>query len=135
MMVEKYVKGRELTTTVMGLRALGVTEILTDGWYDYDAKYKDGGSLHEIPANIPQEITDACLGFAIKAHDALGCRGISRTGFRWDQEQGLEGLILLETNTQPGMTPTSLSPEQAVAKGISFGAFCRWIVEDASCQR
>jgi D-alanine-D-alanine ligase len=135
MMVEQYVKGRELTTTVMGDRALGVTEILTDGWYDYDAKYKVGGSHHEIPANIPQEITDACLNFALKAHDVLGCRGVSRTDFRWDQEQGLSGLILLETNTQPGMTPTSLSPEQAVAKGISFGAFCRWIVEDASCHR
>ena len=135
MMVEQYVKGRELTTTVMGDRALGVTEILTDGWYDYDAKYKVGGSHHEIPANIPQEITDACLNFALKAHNVLGCRGVSRTDFRWDQEQGLSGLILLETNTQPGMTPTSLSPEQAVAKGISFGAFCRWIVEDASCHR
>jgi D-alanine-D-alanine ligase len=135
MMVEQYVKGRELTTTVMGDRALGVTEILTDGWYDYDAKYKVGGSHHEIPANIPQEITDACLNFALKAHDVLGCRGVSRTDFRWDQEQGLSGLILLETNTQPGMTPTSLSPEQAVAKGISFGAFCRWMVEDASCHR
>jgi D-alanine-D-alanine ligase len=135
MMVEQYVKGRELTTTVMGDRALGVTEILTDGWYDYDAKYKVGGSHHEIPANIPQEITDACLNFALKAHNVLGCRGVSRTDFRWDQEQGLSGLILLETNTQPGMTPTSLSPEQAVAKGISFGAFCRWMVEDASCHR
>ena len=134
-MVEKYVKGRELTTTVMGDKALGVTEILTDGWYDYNAKYKAGGSRHEIPANIPEEITDACLEFAVKAHDVLGCRGVSRTDFRWDQEQGLAGLILLETNTQPGMTPTSLSPEQAVAQGISFGLFCRWIVEDASCHR
>ena len=116
-MVEKYVKGRELTTTVMGDKALGVTEILTDGWYDYNAKYKAGGSRHEIPANIPEEITDACLEFAVKAHHVLGCRGVSRTDFRWDQEQGLAGLILLETNTQPGMTPTSLSPEQAVAQG------------------
>lgn len=135
LMVEQYVKGRELTTTVMGRRALGVTEILTDGWYDYDAKYKAGGSRHEIPANIPEEITDACLNFALKAHEVLGCRGVSRTDFRWDHEKGLAGLILLETNTQPGMTPTSLSPEQAVANGISFGAFCRWMVEDASCHR
>jgi len=135
LMVEQYVKGRELTTTVMGDRALGVTEILTDGWYDYNAKYTSGGSRHEIPANIPEEITDACLEFALKAHEVLGCRGVSRTDFRWDQEQGLSGLILLETNTQPGMTPTSLSPEQAVAQGMSFGAFCRWMVEDASCHR
>ncbi len=135
LMVEQYVKGRELTTTVMGQRALGVTEILTDGWYDYDAKYKAGGSRHEIPANIPEEITDACLNFALKAHEVLGCRGVSRTDFRWDHEKGLAGLILLETNTQPGMTPTSLSPEQAVVNGISFGAFCRWMVEDASCHR
>ena len=135
LMVEQYVKGRELTTTVMGRRALGVTEILTDGWYDYDAKYKAGGSRHEIPANIPEEITDACLNFALKAHEVLGCRGVSRTDFRWDHEKGLAGLILLETNTQPGMTPTSLSPEQAVVNGISFGAFCRWMVEDASCHR
>ncbi|MAT87552.1 MAG: hypothetical protein CL532_03235 [Aestuariivita sp.] len=109
--------------------------MLTDDWYNYDAKYSAGGSLHEIPANIPEEITDACLEFALKAHEVLGCRGVSRTDFRWDQEQGLSGLILLETNTQPGMTPTSLSPEQAVAQGMSFGAFCRWMVEDASCHR
>lgn len=134
-MVEHYVKGRELTTTVMGDRALGVTEILTDGWYDYDAKYSVGGSRHEVPAALPAKITEACLDYALRAHDVLGCRGVSRTDFRWDDSQGLEGLVLLETNTQPGMTPTSLSPEQAQVQGISFGALCRWIVEDASCQR
>ena len=134
-MVEQYVKGRELTTTVMGDRALGVTEIITDGWYDYHAKYSAGGSRHEVPATVPAEITEACLDYALRAHDVLGCRGVSRTDFRWDDSQGLDGLFLLETNTQPGMTPTSLSPEQAQVQGISFGAFCRWIVEDASCQR
>lgn len=134
-MVEQYVKGRELTTTVMGDRALCVTEIITNGWYDYDAKYTAGGSRHEVPAALPAEITEACLDYALRAHQVLGCRGLSRTDFRWDDSQGLAGLILLETNTQPGMTPTSLSPEQAQVQGISFGALCRWIVEDASCQR
>ena len=134
-MVEQYVKGRELTTTVMGDRALGVTEIITNGWYDYDAKYSAGGSRHEVPAALPDEITEACLDYALRAHDVLGCRGVSRTDCRWDDNQGLDGLFLLETNTQPGMTPTSLSPEQAQVQGISFGTFCRWIVEDASCQR
>ncbi|MGR3371860.1 D-alanine--D-alanine ligase [Pseudooceanicola nanhaiensis] len=134
-MVEQYVKGRELTTSVVGDRALGVTDIITDGWYDYDAKYTPGGSRHEIPAKVPQEITDACLDYALRAHRALGCRGVSRTDFRWDEEKGLDGLILLETNTQPGMTPTSLIPEQAQALGISFGELCRILVEDASCGR
>ena len=134
-MVEAYAPGRELTTTVMGDRALGVTDILTDGWYDYDAKYTPGGSRHEIPANVPDEITGACRDHALRAHRCLGCRGVSRTDFRWDEAKGTRGLILLETNTQPGMTPTSLVPEQAAHEGISFGALCRWIVEDASCDR
>ncbi|MCX7287357.1 MAG: D-alanine--D-alanine ligase [Rhodobacterales bacterium] len=134
-MVEAYAPGRELTTTVMGDRALGVTDILTDGWYDYDAKYKPGGSRHECPANIPTGIAEACLDYALRAHRALGCRGVSRTDFRWDEARGLAGLILLETNTQPGMTPTSLAPEQAAMRGISFAAFCDWMVRDASCNR
>ncbi len=134
-MVEAYVPGRELTTTVMGDRALGVTDIITSGWYDYDAKYAAGGSSHVLPAEIPQDITDACLDFALRAHAALGCRGVSRTDFRWDEGKGLAGLVLLETNTQPGMTPTSLAPEQAAHQGISFRAFCAWMVEDASCDR
>ncbi|WP_420832686.1 D-alanine--D-alanine ligase [Salipiger mangrovisoli] len=134
-MVETYAPGREMTTTVLGDRALTVTDILTDGWYDYDAKYKAGGSRHVVPAEIPQEIFDACLDYALRAHKALGCRGLSRTDFRWDESRGLEGLVLLETNTQPGMTPTSLAPEQAQACGMSFGALCRWMVEDASCDR
>ncbi|WP_422825898.1 D-alanine--D-alanine ligase [Thalassococcus sp. BH17M4-6] len=134
-MVEAFAPGRELTTTVMGDRALTVTDILTDGWYDYDAKYKPGGSRHVVPADIPQEIFDACLDYALRAHTALGCRGVSRTDFRWDEARGLDGLILLETNTQPGMTPTSLSPEQGETVGIPFGRMCAWMVEDASCNR
>jgi D-alanine-D-alanine ligase len=134
-MVEAYVAGRELTTTVMGDRALCVTDIITDGWYDFDAKYKPGGSRHVVPANIPADITAACLDYALRAHQALGCRGLSRTDFRWDDTRGLAGLILLETNTQPGFTPTSLAPEQAVFVGISFPELCDWIVKDASCNR
>lgn len=135
LMVEAYAPGRELTTTVMGDRALGVTDIITDGWYDYHAKYADGGSRHEIPADIPGDITTSCLDFAKRAHDVLGCRGVSRTDFRWDESRGHNGLILLETNTQPGMTPTSLAPEQAAHAGIDFPDLCRWMVEDASCNR
>lgn len=134
-MVETFVPGRELTTTVMGDRPLAVTDIITDGWYDYDAKYKPGGSRHEVPAALPEEITERCLDYALRAHDALGCRGVSRTDFRWDEARGAEGLILLETNTQPGLTPTSLAPEQAAYLGMSFGQFCAWMVEDASCNR
>ena len=134
-MVETYAPGRELTATVMGDRSLTVTDILTEGWYDYDTKYKPGGSRHVVPADLPQEIFDACMDYALRAHRVLGCRGVSRTDFRWDEARGLAGLILLETNTQPGMTPTSLSPEQAQAVGIGFPDLCRWMVEDASCDR
>ncbi|MGV6812862.1 MAG: D-alanine--D-alanine ligase [Brevirhabdus sp.] len=134
-MVETFAPGRELTTTVIGDRALTVTDILTEGWYDYAAKYETGGSRHVLPAEVPQDVFDACLDYAVRAHDALGCRGVSRTDFRWDEEKGVDGLILLETNTQPGMTPTSLTPEQAAHVGIDFPALMRWIVEDASCQR
>jgi D-alanine-D-alanine ligase len=134
-MVETYAPGRELTTTVVGARALCVTDIITDGWYDYDAKYKTGGSRHVVPAEIPDQIAAACLDYALRAHAALGCKGVSRTDFRWDEAQGLAGLILLETNTQPGMTPTSLVPEQAAQMGISFPELCAWMVEDASCNR
>jgi D-alanine-D-alanine ligase len=134
-MVEAYVPGRELTVSVLGDRALGVTEILTEGWYDYHAKYAAGGSRHVIPADIPADIAAACRDYALRAHRALGCRGLSRTDFRWDDKRGLAGLYLLEINTQPGMTPTSLSPEQAAAEGISYADLCRWLVEDASCNR
>lgn len=134
-MVETYAPGRELTTTVMGDKAMTVTDIIVDGWYDYDAKYTVGGSRHVVPADIPQEIFDACMEYAERAHAALGCRGVSRTDFRWDEARGVAGIIILETNTQPGMTQTSLSPEQAGACGMNFGALCRWMVEDASCNR
>ena len=134
-MVEAFAPGRELTTTIVGERALTVTDILTDTWYDYDAKYVEGGSKHVVPAKLPDEIFQACLDYALKAHEALGCRSISRTDFRWDETRGISGLILLETNTQPGMTPTSLSPEQAAAVGISFSDLCCFLVEDASCSR
>jgi D-alanine-D-alanine ligase len=134
-MVETYVPGRELTVTVMGDRALCVTDILTDGWYDYDAKYAPGGSRHVIPAELPAEITAACMDYALRAHQILGCRGISRTDFRWNETRGLAGLILLETNTQPGMTPTSLAPEQAAHMGVPFPQLCDWLIKDASCGR
>ncbi len=134
-MVERFAPGRELTSSVLGDRALAVTDILTTGWYDYDAKYRAGGSRHVVPADIPPEVQAACLDYARRAHDALGCRGLSRTDFRWDEARGVDGLILLETNTQPGMTPTSLAPEQAAHCGIGFGALCRWIVKDAGCER
>lgn len=134
-MVEAFAPGRELTTSVVGDRALTVTDIITTGWYDYDAKYTVGGSTHVVPADIPKEIFDLCLDYALRAHRALGCRGLSRTDFRWDEARGAQGLVLLETNTQPGMTGTSLTPEQAQATGMSFPELCHWMVEDASCAR
>ena len=134
-MVETYVPGRELTCSVLGDRALTVTDIITDSWYDYHAKYADGGSRHEVPAQVPGDIFQACMEMSLKAHQVLGCRGLSRTDFRWDESKGMAGLILLETNTQPGMTPTSLSPEQAQEVGMSFAELCTWLVEDASCNR
>ncbi|QMU58184.1 MAG: D-alanine--D-alanine ligase [Boseongicola sp.] len=135
LMVEAYVQGRELTVSVMHDRAFCVTEIVTDGWYDYHAKYAPGGSRHVLPAEVPSEISEACLSLSVKAHQALGCRGVSRTDFRWDDTRGINGLIALETNTQPGMTPTSLVPEQGAFIGISFPDLCAQLVEDASCDR
>ncbi|MFQ5566673.1 MAG: D-alanine--D-alanine ligase [Paracoccaceae bacterium] len=136
LMVERFVPGRELTVAVMGDRALSVTDIIAaTGWYDYHAKYAEGGSRHVVPADLPAEIFDACLDYALTAHRALGCRGLSRTDLRWDETRGLDGLVLLETNTQPGMTATSLAPEQAGYCGISFDDLCDWLVEDASCAR
>ena len=134
-MVEEYVPGRELTVTVMGDRALTVTDIQMDGWYDYHAKYAPGGSRHVVPAKIPDDVFDACLDYARRAHAVLGCRGLTRTDFRWNEQKGLAGLNLLETNTQPGFTPTSLAPEQAAFVGISFPELCDWIAKDASCNR
>lgn len=135
LMVEAYAPGRELTVAVMGDRPLAVTDILASGWYDYHAKYSSGGSRHVVPADIPPAVDAACREIALAAHQALGCRGLSRADLRWDEARGADGLILLEVNTQPGMTPTSLAPEQAAQVGIDFPALCRWIVEDASCNR
>ena len=136
MMVEEFVPGRELTVAVMGGKALGVTEITTNlEFYDYEAKYATGGSIHVLPAKIPASVTEEALRLAERAHAALGCRGVSRTDFRYDDTQGKHRLVLLETNTQPGMTPTSLVPEQAAYAGMSYRKLCRWMVEDASCDR
>ena len=136
MMVEEFVPGRELTVSVMGDRALGVTEITTEfEFYDYEAKYAPGGSRHVVPAVIPQKAAEEAMELAVAAHKALGCRGVTRTDFRYDDTGVKHRMILLETNTQPGMTPTSLVPEQAAHVGMSYAKLCRWIVEDASCDR
>ena len=133
-MIEKYVPGRELTSTVMGDTALAVTEIVPKTqFYDYDAKYAPGGSKHVVPADLPETLSRKIMALAEQAHIALGCRGVTRTDFRYDEEGG--EIIVLEVNTQPGMTPTSLVPEQAAYKGISFRKLVRWILEDASCDR
>jgi D-alanine-D-alanine ligase len=115
---------------VLGDRALMVTELKPkSGFYDFDAKYTDGMTEHVCPAEIPDEITDACKDIALRAHRLLGCKGTSRSDFRWDDEKGVEGLFLLEVNTQPGMTPLSLVPEQAAKLGISYGE----LVERSRC--
>jgi D-alanine-D-alanine ligase len=137
-MVERYIFGRELTCGVMGDKALGVTEIVPVGhnFYDYDAKYAAGGSRHVIPAEISPKIYQKIQTLALEAHQAIGCRGVSRSDFRLDDRFSDEGeLIWLEINTQPGMTPTSLVPEMAQHAGLSFGEILRWMVEDASCLR
>jgi D-alanine-D-alanine ligase len=136
MMVEEYIPGRELTVAVLGGRALAVTEIVPNtDFYDYEAKYASGGSSHVIPAKIPAAVTEEAMQLSEKAHAALGCRGVTRTDFRYDDTGSKHRLIALETNTQPGMTPTSLTPEQAAHTGMSYQKLCRWIVEDASCDR
>ncbi len=136
-MVEKYVPGRELTVAVLGDRALGLTEIIPQTeFYDYEAKYAEGGSRHELPAKVPDDVTVQAKDIALKAHNVLGCRGATRSDFRYDDTKGELGhLVLLEVNTQPGMTSTSLVPEQAAFAGYSFGELVSWIVEDASCDR
>jgi D-alanine-D-alanine ligase len=137
LMVERYIPGRELTCAVMGDVALGVTEIVTDlAFYNYEAKYAAGGSKHVIPADIQPKIYDKVQKMALKAHAALGCRGVTRTDFRFNDRAGEDGeLVCLEINTQPGMTPTSLAPEQARNAGHSFEELVTWLVEDASCNR
>ncbi len=132
LLAEPYIRGRELTAAVLGDRALLVTELVPkSGFYDFDAKYTDGMTEHVCPAQIPPEIEKLCLDYALKAHRILGCRGTSRSDFRWDDEQGVEGLFLLETNTQPGMTPLSLVPEQARHCGIDYAELVEIVIEDA----
>ncbi len=134
-MVEKYVPGREITVAIMGDRALGVTEIRTDdGFYDYAAKYTEGRTTHIVPAPLPQSVYETAMAHALAAHKTLGCRGVTRADLRYDdtnQDPGM--LIMLEINTQPGMTPLSLVPEQAAHAGIEFGDLVSWMVENAAC--
>ncbi len=140
-LAEAFAPGRELTVTVMDGKALAVTEIIPNSdWYDYEAKYADGGSSHVVPAQIPQDIEDLCKTWALLAHETLGCKGVTRSDFRYDDKMSenldiVNKIVMLELNTQPGMTPTSLAPEQAAYVGVSFGQLCRWIVEDASWPR
>jgi D-alanine-D-alanine ligase len=135
-MVEEYIPGRELTVGVMGDRPLAVTEIAPrHGFYDYESKYADGGSRHIVPAQVHPDSYARALDVALAAHRALGCRGATRADFRYDDTAGEPGrLVLLEVNTQPGLTPTSLLPEQAAHCGMSFPALCAWMVEQATCR-
>ena len=134
-LVERYVPGRELTVAVMGERALGVCEIIprSSDFYDYTAKYAPGGSEHLVPAPLPPRDYECALDVALRAHRALGCRGVSRADFRYDDSGGEGRLYLLEINTQPGMTPTSLVPDIARHAGIAFDELVAWIVENATC--
>ena len=132
LLAEPFIRGRELTTAVLGDQALGVTELRPkSGFYDYDAKYTEGMTDHLYPAPIPPEIAQACERIALQAHRLLGCKGCSRADFRWDDSQSEEGLFLLEVNTQPGMTPLSLVPEQARHRGIDYPELCQRIVDEA----
>ncbi|MEM1287800.1 MAG: D-alanine--D-alanine ligase [Pseudomonadota bacterium] len=138
LMAERFVDGRELTCAVMGDVALGIIDIVPEGhaFYDYDSKYRPGGSRHILPAEIPSDIYSRIQKFALVAHKALGCRGVTRSDFRWDDmPMGTGELVCLEVNTQPGMTPTSLVPEMAAHAGHSFEELVAWMVEDASCNR
>ena len=137
-MVERFIPGRELTCAVMGDVALGVIDIVSNDaqFYDYRAKYSEGGSVHILPANIPNDVYRRCQKYALLAHQALGCRGVSRSDFRYDDTNSEKGeLILLEVNTQPGMTGTSLVPELAKHAGHSFEELVTWMVNDASVDR
>lgn len=138
MLAERFVPGRELTCAVMGDKALEIIEIRAadGGWYDYNAKYTKGGSIHILPADLKGNIYQIVQQLALKAHEALGCRGVSRADFRFDDRPDGSGeVIVLEVNTQPGMTETSLVPELAAYAGLSFGGLVRWMVEEASCDR
>ena len=132
LLAEPFIRGRELTTAVIGDEALGVTELVPkSGFYDYDAKYTEGMTDHVCPADVPEEIAELCMTIALNAHRLLGCRGTSRSDYRWDDSRGAEGLYLLEVNTQPGMTPLSLVPEQAKQIGMSYPELVQRIVEEA----
>ncbi len=136
LLAEPFIKGRELTTAVLGspdnARAFGVTELVPrNGFYDYDAKYTDGLTTHICPADVPEEIKQACMEMAIDSHRLLGCKGTSRADYRWDEEFGVDGLFLLEVNTQPGMTPLSLVPEQARLVGMSYEDLVQAIIDEA----
>ena len=135
LLAEPFVAGKELTVAVLDDEALAVTELQpVQGFYDYEAKYTDGLTVHVCPAALPPAITAACLDLALRAHRALGCRGASRSDFRWDPAQGEAGLYLLETNTQPGMTPLSLVPEQARFRGISYEQLVQRLIDSAFAQ-
>lgn len=132
LLAEPFIAGKELTVAVLGDEALAVTELKpVQGFYDYEAKYTDGLTVHECPAQLPADVEAACLAHALAAHRALGCRGTSRSDFRWDPAQGLAGLYLLEVNTQPGMTPLSLVPEQAKHRGISYEQLVQRLIDMA----
>jgi D-alanine-D-alanine ligase len=132
LLAEPFIRGRELTTAVIGDRALLVTELKPKaGFYDFESKYTDGMTEHVCPAQIPEEIAAACKDIALRAHQLLGCKGTTRSDFRWDDEQGIEGLFLLEVNTQPGMTPLSLVPEQARACGMEYPELVEAIIAEA----
>ena len=132
LLAEPYIRGRELTTAVLGDKALMVTELRPkSGFYDFDAKYTDGMTEHVCPAEIPEDVAEACRDIALRAHRLLGCRGTSRSDFRWDDTQGVEGLFLLEVNTQPGMTPLSLVPEQARHCGMDYADLVEAIIGEA----
>ena len=136
-LAEEFIPGRELTVGVMGDRALAVTEIIAaaNNFYDYESKYAEGGSRHVIPASMHPDAYARALDMALAAHRALGCRGATRADFRYDDTAGEPGrLVLLEVNTQPGLTPTSLLPEQAAHRGMDFPALCTWMVEQATCR-
>jgi D-alanine-D-alanine ligase len=132
LLAEPFVKGRELTVAVLNDEALAVTELQPKaGFYDFDAKYTDGLTTHVCPAEVPDDFAKSMMDMAAKAHRLLGCRGASRSDFRWDDEQGEAGIFLLEVNTQPGMTPLSLVPEQAKVRGISYGELVERLIEEA----
>ena len=132
LLAEPFIKGRELTVAVLGNEALAVTELKIDsGFYDYEHKYTDGRTVHVCPAAVPADISEAMMDMAARAHRLLGCKGASRSDFRWDDEQGEAGLYLLEVNTQPGMTPLSLVPEQAKLKGIAYGELVERLIAEA----